>query len=98
MEIHFLAEIATTLASVHEFPGELESESDIVRATAPFPIPNSGHAASLVVGLGRSGLVAVVAGAGLDGALAAGPGNGVGHRRTGDGVNEAGFTATCKKL
>lgn len=93
MQIHFLAKIATPLASIDELPGELEPESDVVRAAAPLPVPYTGHAARLMVGLRGSRLVAIVAGAGLDGTLAAGPGYRVGNRRTGDGIDEASLAA-----
>jgi len=93
VQIHLLAQIATPLAGIDELPGELESESDVVGAAAPLPVPHTGHTARLVVGLWGSRLVAVIAGAGLDAPFTAGPGDRVGHRRTGDCVDEARLSA-----
>lgn len=96
MQIHLLAQIASSLAGVHELARELEAEANVVGAAAPLPIPNAGHAASLMIGLRWTRLVAVVAGAGLDGALAAGPGYRMGHSRAGDSIDEARLAAACK--
>lgn len=96
MQIHFLAQIASTLAGIDEFTREFETESNIVRAAAPFPIAHSSNAASLMIRLWGTRLVAVIAGAGFDGALAAGTRNRVGNCGTGDGINEARFAAACK--
>lgn len=98
VQIHLLAQIASTLAGVHEFARELETEPDVVRAAAPLPVPDAGNAARLMIGLRRARLVAVVAGAGLDGALAAGSRYRMGHSGAGDGIDEARLTAACKSM
>lgn len=42
MQIHLLAEVSAAFASIDEFARELEAVSDVIRATTPFPILNSG--------------------------------------------------------
>lgn len=96
VQIHFLAEIASTFAGIDKFTREFETESNVVRAAAPFPIAHSSNATSLMIRLWGTRLVAVIAGAGFDGALAAGTRNRVGNSGTGDGINEACFAAACK--
>lgn len=97
VQIHLLAQIASTFASIDKFTREFETESNVVRAAAPLPIPYSSDAAGLMIRLGGACLVTVVAGAGFDGALAAGAGNRVGHSGAGDGIDEARFAAACKE-
>jgi len=97
VKIHLLAKIATTFAGVHELARELEAEANVIRASAPFPVPNSGHTARLMIGLWWARLVAVIAGAGLNAALAAGTSYRMGHSGTRDCIDEARLTAACKK-
>lgn len=97
VQIHLLAQIASTFPSIDKFAREFETESNVVRAAAPLPIPYSSDAAGLMIRLGGACLVTVVAGAGFDGALAAGAGNRVGHSGAGDGIDEARFAAACKR-
>lgn len=94
MQVHLLPQGPPSLPGVYELPGKLVAEADVVGASAPFPVSHPGRRAR---GVGPSpGLVAVIAGAGLYAALATGPGDGVGHRRAGDGVDERRLSATCK--
>lgn len=96
VQIHLLAQIATTLAGIDKFAREFETESDVVRAAAPLPIPYARYATGLMIRLRRACLMTVVAGAGFDGALAAGTRNRVGHSGAGDRIDEARFAAACK--
>lgn len=96
MQIHLFAQIASALAGVHELARELEAEADVVGAAAPLPIPDASHAARLI-GLRRARLMAVVTGAGLDGALAASSRYRMGYSCAGNGIDEARLTAACKE-
>lgn len=92
MQIHLLTKIAAALAGVDEVSRELEAEPDVVRAAAPLPVTDAGHLAG-GGHLRRFGMVAVVAGARLDGALCASARNRVGDRCAGDGVQKGGLAA-----
>lgn len=60
MQIHLLAEVASPLAGVDKVPGELDAETNVVRAAAPFPVRSLGILRLMIE------LMAVVASAGLD--------------------------------
>lgn len=94
VQVHLLAQVAAALAGVDKVARELEAEADVVGAAAPLPVADAGHLAGRRH-LRRLAVVAVVAGARLDGALGAGARNRVGDRRTGDGVQEGGLAAAC---
>lgn len=96
MQVHLLPDVPSPLSRIDEFPGELESESDIVGAAAPLPVPDPRRAPAGPGprGLYSPGLVAVVTGAGLNAALGTGASYCVSHSSAGDGVDEGGLTAT----
>lgn len=89
MKIHLFAQISTAFARVHEFTGEFETVTDVVRTTTPFPIARGGW---------WSRLVSIVAGTGLDAAFAARSRDAVSHRSASDGVDEGGLSTTCNKI
>lgn len=60
MQVHLLTEVASPLTSVHKVPGELDAESDVVRASTPLPVRSLG-----ILGL-MIELMAVVTSARLD--------------------------------
>lgn len=60
MQVHLLTEVASPLASVDKIPGELDAESDVVRASTPLPISSLGILSLMIE------LVAVVTSARLD--------------------------------
>lgn len=95
VEVHFLAEAASTLTCVHEHPSKLVPEIDVVRASAPFPILDSGYR---VLDVRGPSLVRGVACASLDQALRARPGHRVCHARAGDRVNERRLPETCAHI
>lgn len=85
MQVHPLAEAATSLAGVHEQSGELVPEVDVVRATAPFPVLDTGNR---ILDVRATALMGGVARARLDQALGAGSGHRVRHPGAGDCVDE----------
>lgn len=92
MQVHLLAKATATFARVHEQPGELVPEVDVVRAATPFPVLDARHG---VLDVRSAALVRGVARARLDHALRARPGHGVRHTRAGDRVYERGLPETC---
>lgn len=93
MQIHLLPERPAPLAGIDELPAELDPVTDVVRAAAPFPVADAGHR-GVVLCLRPRGMMAVIAGAGLDRALGAGPGDGVRHRRACYRVDKRSLSAT----
>lgn len=83
MEVHHVADVASLFSGVDEFAREFDTELDVVRAAAPFP-----------VGSRRSAL-AVIASARLDGTFGAGSRDRVRHCGRHQGVDEGSFTASC---
>jgi hypothetical protein len=95
VEVHLLPDGLAPFPRVDEFPADREPESNVVRAAPPFEVPDSGDG-SVPRDLGPA-LVVRLAVASVDGALAAGPRNRMGHRRTRYGVDESRFSASCNK-
>lgn len=92
MQVHLFAEAAAPFTRVHEHPGELVPEIDVVRAPAPFPVLDARLG---VLYVRAAALVRRVARARLDHALGARPGHGVRHARAGDRVDESRLSETC---
>ena len=90
MQIHLLPYRLPPFSRVDEFAADGKSEADVVGATAPFEIPNSCH--RCIPRNLRPPLVVGLAVARVDGALAAGPRDGVGDGGAGYGVDEGGFS------
>lgn len=87
MQVHLFPEVPAPLAGIDELPGEPEAVADVVGATAPFPVPDTGRPPRLV---------RVVARAGLYAALAAGPRYAVRHRCARYRVDERRLSAAWK--
>lgn len=83
VEVDDEAQVSAPLGGVHEGPGELVAEVDVVRAASPLPVE------------ARRTALSVVARARVDSALAARPRNRVRHPRARDGVHEGSLAATC---
>lgn len=92
VQVHLLPEAAAPLASVHEQPGELVPEVNVVRTTTPLPVLD---ARNRVLDVRATTLVRSVARARLDHALRARPGHRVRHARAGDRVDERRLPETC---
>lgn len=93
MQVHLFAEAATAFSGVHEHPGELVPEIDVVRTAAPFPVLDSRHR---VLDVRAATLVCGVARARLDHALRTRPGHRVRHARARDRVDERRLPETCR--
>lgn len=93
VQVHLLPEISSSFTGIHKLPAELEAEADVVRTSAPVHLPYSCHRV-VARHLRATPMVAVVAVAGLYGPLAARPGNGVRHCRTGYCVDKRCLSTT----
>lgn len=98
MQVHLLPQRLAPLARIHELPADVEAEADVIRATAPFEIPDVGDGGVVAVRehLGPSSVVRLAV-AGVYGAFAARPRYGVRYCGGGDGVDEGGLPATYKR-
>lgn len=98
MQVHLLPQGPATLSRVDELSGELVAEADVVGAATPLPVSDAGGGDGPRVGVGAAtGLMTVVARAGLDAAFAAGPCDCVRHCGTRDGVDERRLSTTCNR-
>lgn len=97
VQIHLLAQIAAAFPGVDELPREFEAEANVVGAAAPLPVADPGGTGRRSPRLRRPRLVAVITGAGFDGAFAASSRHRVRYRCTGDGIDEPGFSTSCQR-
>ncbi len=94
MQVHFLTHSTSSFASVDKFSGEFETESNIIRASTPFPIAYADHWAHIIL-LGWSTLVAIVASTTFNWSLRACPSNRMSNCCTSYGIDESCFSTTC---
>lgn len=98
VQVHFLAQTSTSLSGVDEFARKFESEADVVRAAAPFPISDAGHIVQR--GFRRPlafGLMTIIARTWLDAAFGTRSGNGVSDSCTRYCVNESCFPTSWNR-
>lgn len=94
VQIHLFPQCSTPFSRVNKLSWEFESESNIVRASAPFPVAYTGHS-TRIARLWRTWLMAIVTSTRFNRSFTTCPGYRMCYRCAGYRIDERCFSASC---